>query len=124
MNENKINQKNQHYEITTAEFCISHFSDSYLGAIISLCQDRRGIQHNLRNLDQNRIIVQYKLPLNEIVVDFYDHLKSVSSGYATFDYEDIGFEPSSLVKVVIISMCILFNFPLTQRFIQTENSYW
>lgn len=107
----------------TTEFCISHFSDSYLGAIISLCQDRRGIQHNLRNLDQNRIIVQYKLPLNEIVVDFYDHLKSVSSGYATFDYEDIGFEPSSLVKVVIISMCILFNFPLTQRFIQTENSY-
>ncbi|ROT65713.1 hypothetical protein C7M84_016317 [Penaeus vannamei] len=76
--------------------------DSYLGAIISLCQDRRGIQHNLRNLDQNRIIVQYKLPLNEIVVDFYDHLKSVSSGYATFDYEDIGFEPSSLVKLDIL----------------------
>ncbi|XP_037801302.1 translation factor GUF1, mitochondrial-like [Penaeus monodon] len=76
--------------------------DSYLGAIISLCQDRRGIQHNLRNLDQNRIIVQYKLPLNEIVVDFYDILKSVSSGYATFDYEDFGFEPSSLVKLDIL----------------------
>lgn len=92
----------------TTEFCFSHFSDSYLGAIISLCQDRRGIQHNLRNLDQNRIIVQYKLPLNEIVVDFYDILKSVSSGYATFDYEDFGFEPSSLVKVVIRFACILF----------------
>lgn len=75
------------------------FADTYLGEIIGLCQGRRGIQQNIRNLDLSRIIMQYRLPLNEIVVDFYDALKSLSSGYATFDYEDMGFEPSHLVKV-------------------------
>lgn len=73
--------------------------DTYLGGIIGLCQEKRGVQHSIRNLDQTRIIMQYKLPLNEIVVDFYDSLKSLSSGYATFDYEDMGYESSSLVKL-------------------------
>ncbi|XP_069168480.1 translation factor Guf1, mitochondrial isoform X2 [Procambarus clarkii] len=76
--------------------------DTYLGAIIGLCQGRRGVQHSIRNLDHCRIIMQYKLPLNEIVVDFYDTLKSLSSGYATFDYEDMGYEPSHLVKLDIL----------------------
>lgn len=57
------------------------------------------MQQSIRNIDQNRIIMHYKLPLNEIVVDFYDTLKSLSSGYATFDYEELGFEVSNLVKV-------------------------
>lgn len=72
---------------------------TYLGDIIGLCQSRRGIQQSIRNIDNNRIIMHYKLPLNEIVVDFYDFLKSLSSGYATFDYEELGFESSYLVKV-------------------------
>ncbi|XP_068226597.1 translation factor GUF1, mitochondrial isoform X2 [Palaemon carinicauda] len=73
--------------------------DRYLGAVIGLCQEKRGFQHNMKNLDNDRIIMQYQLPLNEIVVDFYDKLKSITSGYASFDYEDIGFQPSSLVKL-------------------------
>ncbi|XP_066941460.1 translation factor Guf1, mitochondrial [Macrobrachium rosenbergii] len=73
--------------------------DRYLGAIIGLCQEKRGVQHSIKNIDEIRIIMQYQLPLNEIVVDFYDKLKSVSSGYATFDYEDTGFQPSNLVKL-------------------------
>lgn len=76
--------------------------DYYLGSILGLCQDRRGIQQSIQNIDESRIIVQYKLPLNEVVVDFYDKLKSCSSGYATFDYEDIGYEESSLVKLNIL----------------------
>lgn len=76
--------------------------DTYLGAIIGLCHSRRGVQYSMRNLDNTRLIIQYKLPLNEIVVDFYDALKSLSSGYATFDYEDLGFEPSDIVKLNIL----------------------
>ncbi|CAL4093279.1 unnamed protein product [Meganyctiphanes norvegica] len=76
--------------------------DCYLGSILSLCQDRRGIQQSIKNIDESRIIIQYKLPLNEVVVDFYDKLKSCSSGYATFDYEDLGYEESSLVKLNIL----------------------
>ncbi|XP_045102602.1 translation factor Guf1, mitochondrial-like isoform X2 [Portunus trituberculatus] len=75
---------------------------TYLGDIIGLCQSRRGVQQSIRNIDNNRIIMHYKLPLNEIVVDFYDILKSLSSGYATFDYEELGFELSYLVKLDIL----------------------
>ncbi|KAG0710045.1 Translation factor GUF1, mitochondrial [Chionoecetes opilio] len=75
---------------------------TYLGDIIGLCQGRRGVQKTIRNIDQNRIIMHYYLPLNEIVVDFYDVLKSLSSGYATFDYEELGFELSYLVKLDIL----------------------
>lgn len=74
----------------------------YLGDIIGLCQDRRGVQQSIRNIDHNRMIMHYKLPLNEIVVDFYDILKSLSSGYATFDYEELGFEFSYLVKLDVL----------------------
>ncbi|XP_042217972.1 translation factor GUF1, mitochondrial-like isoform X2 [Homarus americanus] len=76
--------------------------DAYMGAIMGLCQGRRGVQHSMKNLDHSRVVMQYKLPLNEIVVDFYDTLKSLSSGYATFDYEDLGFELSHLVKLDIL----------------------
>ncbi|KAK4306724.1 hypothetical protein Pmani_021467 [Petrolisthes manimaculis] len=78
------------------------FPDNYLGAIIGLCQERRGVQQEIRNLDASRIIMMYKLPLNEIVIDFFDTLKSMTSGYATFDYEDLGFELSSLEKLDIL----------------------
>ena len=60
--------------------------DEYLGSIISLCEDKRGMQTEL-SYSGSRVILNYKLPLNEIVFDFYDRLKSISSGYASFDYE-------------------------------------
>jgi len=74
----------------------------YLGNIIKLCQDKRGEQKNLSYMDEQRIILQYKLPLNEVATDFYDQLKSLSSGYASFDYEESGYEPSNLVKMDIL----------------------
>lgn len=61
--------------------------------------ERRGIQRETKSFDSERIIVTFKLPLVEIVVDFYDKLKSMTSGYASFDYEEIGYEPSVMTKV-------------------------
>lgn len=74
----------------------------YLGNIIALCQERRGEQKEMSYLDEMRIILRYKLPLNEIITDFYDKLKSISAGYASFDYEQSGYEPSDLVKMNIL----------------------
>ncbi len=74
----------------------------YLGSIINLCQERRGIQKDMNYLDPQRVILKYRLPLNEIATDFYDQLKSLSSGYASFDYEQAGYEPSKVVKMDIL----------------------
>ncbi|XP_049957333.1 translation factor GUF1 homolog, mitochondrial isoform X2 [Schistocerca serialis cubense] len=76
--------------------------DTFIGSIISLCMERRGIQKTATNIDNNRVMMQFILPLNEIIVDFHDELKSVSSGYASFDYEDHGYVPSQLVKLTIM----------------------
>ena len=75
---------------------------TYLGNMIKLCEEKRGIQTELTYLDEERIILKYKLPLNEVATDFYDQLKSMSSGYASFDYEEAGYEPSDLVKMDIL----------------------
>lgn len=74
----------------------------YLGNLIKLCEEKRGIQLDLKYLDEQRVILKYKLPLNEVATDFYDQLKSVSSGYASFDYEEAGYEPADLVKMDIL----------------------
>jgi len=66
--------------------------DDYLGGILKLCQDRRGVQTGLSYVG-SRAMVEYELPLNEVVFDFYDRLKSVSKGYASFDYQSIGWRP-------------------------------
>ena len=71
----------------------------YLGAVMSLCQEKRGIQKDLKYLDSRRVSIQYEMPLNEVVLDFYDRLKSLTKGYASFDYEWLGYRASSLVKV-------------------------
>ncbi|XP_049777160.1 translation factor GUF1 homolog, mitochondrial isoform X2 [Schistocerca cancellata] len=76
--------------------------DIFIGSVISLCMERRGIQKTATNIDNNRVMMQFILPLNEIIVDFHDELKSVSSGYASFDYEDHGYVPSQLVKLTIM----------------------
>ena len=75
--------------------------DEYLGGILQLCTERRGIQKELTYVG-NRAMVVYHLPLNEIVFDFYDRLKSISRGYASFDYDVIGYDASDLVRVSIM----------------------
>ena len=75
--------------------------DEYLGSILKLCQDRRGIQTDLTYVG-GRAQVTYELPLNEVVFDFYDRLKSISRGYASFDYEQIGLREGDLVKMSIL----------------------
>ena len=75
--------------------------DEYLGAVLKLCQDRRGRQKNLTYAGTRAMLV-YELPLNEVVFDFYDRLKSISRGYASFDYQMIGYEENDLVKMSIL----------------------
>ena len=74
----------------------------YVGGIMKLAQERRGVQTNMEYPSQNRVILEYELPLNEIVLDFYDHLKSISRGYASFDYELIDSRRGKLVKLDIM----------------------
>lgn len=75
--------------------------DEYLGSVLKLCQDRRGRQKNLTYVGSRAMLV-YELPLNEVVFDFYDRLKSVSRGYASFDYHITGYEEGDLVKLSIL----------------------
>ncbi len=75
---------------------------TYLGNIMSLCVEKRGTQTNMQYLDEKRVEIIYEMPLAEVLFDFYDRLKSVSRGYASFDYDLIGFRPTDLVKVDIL----------------------
>ncbi|MDD6059648.1 MAG: translation elongation factor 4 [Ruminococcus sp.] len=74
----------------------------YVGNIMELCQDRRGVFKDMKYLDDTRVELHYELPLNEIVYDFFDVLKSRTKGYASFDYEMMGYAPSKLVKLDIL----------------------
>lgn len=74
----------------------------YIGPIMELCQDKRGTFINMEYLDQSRVTIHYELPLSEIVYDFFDKLKSYTKGYASFDYELIGYKESNLVKMDIL----------------------
>ena len=69
---------------------------------MELCQERRGIFRDMKYLDETRVSLHYELPLNEIVYDFFDALKSRTKGYASFDYEILGYAPSKLVKLDIL----------------------
>lgn len=80
---------------------VIYVPDEYLGSILKLCQDRRGIQRDLTYVG-GRAQLTYELPLNEVVFDFYDRLKSISRGYASFDYEQIGHREGDLVKMSIL----------------------
>ena len=75
--------------------------DTYLGGVLKLCQDRRGVQQELTYAGSRALLV-YRLPLNEVVFDFYDRLKSTSRGYASFDYHLDGYEEGDLVKLSIL----------------------
>ena len=74
----------------------------FVGNIMELCQERRGIFKDMKYLDETRVNLHYELPLNEIVYDFFDALKSRTKGYASFDYEMLGYAPSKLVKLDIL----------------------
>lgn len=74
----------------------------YLGNIITLSEEKRGKQIDMKFLEEDRVILKYKLPLNEVATDFYDQLKSYSSGYASLDYEESGYQASKLVKMDIL----------------------
>ncbi|NOZ90451.1 MAG: elongation factor 4 [Epsilonproteobacteria bacterium] len=75
--------------------------NEYVGNLIKLLNDRRGIQVKMDYINENRVLMEYDVPMNEIVMDFYDKLKSTTRGYASFDYEPIGFRPGKLVKLDI-----------------------
>ena len=74
----------------------------YIGAIMELCQDKRGIYKSMDYINDTRVNIHYEIPLSEIVYDFYDRLKSTTKGYASFDYEIIGYKASDLVKMDIL----------------------
>ena len=74
----------------------------YIGPIMELCQDKRGIYKSIDYLDKTRVNIHYELPLSEIVYDFFDRLKSSTKGFASFDYEIIGYKPSDLVKMDVL----------------------
>ncbi len=85
--------------VVSAEIMVN---TEFLGAIIKLCQERRGIQTGMDYMDTTRVMLKYDLPLNEIIYDFFDALKSRSRGYASFDYELKGYVKSELVKLDIL----------------------
>jgi GTP-binding protein LepA len=74
----------------------------FVGGILTLCEDRRGEQAKLEYLSADRVLIEYDFPLGEVIHDFYDRLKSVSRGYASFDYHYTGHRPSDLVKLDIL----------------------
>ncbi len=79
-----------------------HTPEEYLGNLIKLCEERRGVQTNLHYFSPKRILLEYDLPFNEVVLNFYDRLKSVSKGYASLDYEIVRFQPGELVKLDLL----------------------
>ena len=82
--------------------CSIFTPSTYIGPLMELCQDKRGNFLNIDYLDQERVTINYELPLSEIVYDFFDRLKSCTRGYASFDYELIGYRESNLVKMDIL----------------------
>ncbi|KPU27922.1 GTP-binding protein LepA [Caloranaerobacter sp. TR13] len=93
----------------------------YVGAVMELCQSRRGTFKNMEYLDQSRVVMHYDLPLNEVIYDFFDALKSKTKGYASFDYELKGYQKSDLVK-----LDILINKELVDAFsiiVHTDKAY-
>lgn len=79
-----------------------HTPNEYVGAIMMLCEERRGVQKNLNYVSDNHVVVEYELPMAEIVFDFFDKLKTISRGYASLDYELVGYQQSKLVKVDVL----------------------
>lgn len=100
---NKMPDKSKISDIEEPYIYTSIISPSeYVGPIMELCQNKRGIYKSMEYIDQTRVNIHYEIPLSEIVYDFYDKLKSISKGYASFDYELSGYKSSNLVKMDIM----------------------
>ena len=94
----------QHIEQIEEPFVLAsiHVPNEYVGAVLNLCTEKRGVQREIKYLTANRVMVVYELPLNEIVMDFFDRLKSITRGYASLDYEHLDFRPSKLVRLNVL----------------------
>lgn len=79
-----------------------HTPTEYIGSILKLCEDKRGHQVKMDYVNETKVIIEYRLPMNEMVMDFYDRLKSISKGYASLEYEVVGFEEADLVKLDVL----------------------
>ena len=79
-----------------------HLPSVYVGQVITLCEGRRGVQRDINYLSKDRVMLTYEIPLNEVVMDFYDRLKTVTRGYASMDYEYLDYRESNLVKLDIL----------------------
>ena len=100
---NKLPDKSKVREVREPYIKTNIFTPKdYIGSIMKLCQDKRGIYLNMEYIDTTRVNIHYELPLSEIVYDFFDKLKSYTKGYASFDYEIIGYKSSDLVKMDIL----------------------
>ncbi len=99
-----------------------HCPSDYVGGLLKLCIDRRGVQKKIEYLSSNRVMLLFELPFNEIIFDFYDKLKSLSQGYASLDYELIGYQPGDLIKLDVL----LNGIPVDALsfIVHRENSYY
>jgi GTP-binding protein LepA len=79
-----------------------HTPTDYIGGLLKLCEDKRGTQLKMDYVTEKKVIIEYKLPMNEMVMDFYDKLKSITKGYASLEYEFLEFEEADLVKMDIL----------------------
>ena len=79
-----------------------HVPNDFVGGVLALCEDKRGVQREIKYLTPTRVMIIYELPLNEIVLDFYDRLKSITKGYASLDYEHLEYRRSDLVRMNVM----------------------
>jgi GTP-binding protein LepA len=79
-----------------------HVPSGFVGAVLKLCEERRGVQQGIQYASQERVIITYELPLGEVLFDFFDKLKSATKGYASMDYELIGYRENNLVRVDLL----------------------
>ncbi|MBI5588484.1 MAG: elongation factor 4 [Deltaproteobacteria bacterium] len=94
----------QHIQLIEEPFIMAtlHMPSEFLGAVLGLCESKRGVQKEIKYLSTSRVMVEYEIPLNEIVLDFYDKLKTLTKGYASMDYEYLDFRKSDLIKLDIL----------------------
>ncbi len=94
----------QHIAKTMEPFILAsiHVPNEFVGTVLSLCEEKRGVQREIKYLTATRVMIVYELPLNEIVLDFYDRLKSITRGYASLDYEHLDYRESDLVRLNVL----------------------
>jgi GTP-binding protein LepA len=94
----------QHVNYVEEPFILAHIHvpNEYVGGVLALCEEKRGVQREIKYLTTTRVMIIYELPLNEIVLDFYDKLKSITKGYASLDYEHLDYRQSELVRMNIL----------------------